>query len=503
MLSLISDRRTELVRCFIASTFLCGAIPTAEAFILGSPEFEPWQTTASGSRSGNGQAVTLTWSIIPDNTTTPGLNPPPVGSDFIDFLDDAYNIPNFQRTSDLTQREWFEVVEQPFERWSEISGINFVYEPNDDGTAIGAFGSGGGALGTRGDIRLGGRAIDGPSGTLAFAFLPSGSFSDGDVVFDTADTGFFSNPVANNLPLRQVIAHELGHSLGLEHVESNTDGLLLEPIISLGFDGPQLDEVRAAHFFFGDIHEQSNNNQGNETAALATSLGLLSSGVTRSIGTDADVPTQFISADATDFVSISNLDDTDFFSFTVDSPGRLDVTLTPHGGQFAQGSEGTVPTPFNADNRSNLSFDVIDTDGSTVLAAVNNGAAGISDVLEDLELADSGEYFIRITGAADTIQLYQLDLELMIAPTGDLNGDGIVDAGDFTAFASSFGSTAGGFADGNSDGVVNAADFTIFRDSISSASGVVLPVSAVPEPTTGLLVSLAAAAITFPRKRRR
>ena len=465
----------------------------AQAFILSNADFVPWRTTATGTRSEHGQPVTLTWSIVGDGTLTPGESTadPLVSSNLVSFLDGIFGgNPIGSNPNDLTRRPWFDEISQPFDRWEEISGINYVYEPNDDNLQLGGFA---GQLGVRGDIRLSGRNIDGAGSTLAFNFLPTSSAAGGDMVIDTSEFAFYSNSSNNFRPLRNVVVHELGHGLNLEHVVSSTDGLLLEPVINNSFDGPQLDEVRAAHFFYGDFNEKSFSGLGNGVASRATNLGLLTLGSTTSVGTDANVPSQLISQTATDFVSISNIDDTDFFSFTIPAAGLLDAELTPLGGVFTQAPEGGFPTTFDANSRSDLSLSIFDSDQTTLLATVNNGGVGESDTLVDLNLLDAGQYYARVTGAADTIQLYQLDLTLspLSFQEADFNEDFAVNELDLQILTTSLGNNSLGDADG--DGDTDGADFLLwqrqFDGSVSASSAL-----SVPEPTTVslLLVGLSA-----------
>ncbi|MEM6854757.1 MAG: hypothetical protein AAF593_10160, partial [Planctomycetota bacterium] len=73
---------------------------------------------------------------------------------------------------------------------------------------------------------------------------------------------------------------------------------------------------------------------------------------------------------------------------------------------------------------------------------------------------------------------------------GDYNGNGTVDAADYTVWADNFGSTTLLDADGNGNGVVDAADYTIWADNFgasnASAQGFVL----IPEPASLALLAL-------------
>ena len=139
--------------------------------------------------------------------------------------------------TDLTRQPWFHLFSDSFGRWSQLGGVNFVYEPHDDGVL---HPSSNGVLGVRGDIRIGGLNVDGAGSILAFTYLPT----DGsDMVVDTAEASYFgSNSDPNRLRLRNTMMHEIGHAFGLLHVDSSSS-LLMEPVIDTSFDGPQLDEV--------------------------------------------------------------------------------------------------------------------------------------------------------------------------------------------------------------------------------------------------------------------
>ena len=230
----------------------CGFIINADPTVP-----DPWLTTASGPARRQ-WAATITWSIVPDGTTVTnngGVATAP--SNLIAFLNSTFGGSSAQH--DLTQQPWFPILESTFNRWSELSGVTYLYEPHDDGALHPSLN---GQLGVRGDIRLGGINIDGPNGTLAFTYIPSGG---SDMVIDTADGTFFSDSSSNYLRFRNTVTHELGHSFGLEHVTSSRI-LLMEPFINTAFDGPQLDEVRGVQFFFGDANEKS-NGVGNNTAS--------------------------------------------------------------------------------------------------------------------------------------------------------------------------------------------------------------------------------------------
>ena len=484
----MTPRQTHLAFLITLSFLASAKLPVARAFII-FPGVNHWLTTASGTRTGNGEPVTLTWSIVPDGTPIIGFNafggtinygPSDLVSSFgLVFGTD----PNSSAPED---QPWFHFFADAFGRWSELSGATYTYEPNDDGVTIN---TSSGALGVRGDLRIGGAEVDGASNILAFNTFPN----NGDMVLDTDDGDFFSNATNGYRALRNTIMHEHGHGFGVRHVASTTDQLLMETAINLAFDGPQLDEVRAIQYYFGDANEKSNGGLGNDTTALATSLGTITPGSMVSVGADADVPTQFILPTTTDFVSIANLADTDFFSFSVSQASRLSAVLTPRGGQFTQAQPvaegGDTPTLFNASARSDLTLAIFDTNGTSMLDLANNTGLGGIETLADLELSEPGEYFARVTGGDDTIQLYELELSVLALYAADFDGDGDVDATDLGIWDAAYGTSDLGDAD--DDGDSDGADFLAWQEQYTGDLSPPLASSrAVPEPTSALLAVL-------------
>ena len=84
-------------------------------------------------------------------------------------------------------------------------------------------------------------------------------------------------------------------------------------------------------------------------------------------------------------------------------------------------------------------------------------------------------------------------------PPGDYNGDGQVNASDYTKWRETFGSTvtASSGADGNGNGTIDAADYVLWRKLVTSGSGAEIgsglnqSASPVPEPAAIALFTLA------------
>ncbi len=372
----------------------CFAPDTDEAYIqslyqrLGqTPGLSPfqfndgsrWQATVnSPAPLFQGDPTVITWSLIADGVSIAGFNGEPTSdSNLFAFLNGIY--PG-------GQAEWLPLFEAIFERWSEISGLRYVYEPNDDGAPLQNGNRPPGVAGVRGDIRIGGHFIDGNSNVLAYNFFPG---AGGEMVIDTGDA-FYNNTGNNSLGLRNVLTHEHGHGLGFSHVCPIQQTKLMEPFVTFAFDGPQLDDKLAVQRGYGDTLEH------NDTPGEATPTGSLDEN-------------GFAIVD----VSIDGLTDVDYYAFTVDVQGEIEVNLTPIGEVYSSGPQlgQSCPAGPNIDtlNFNDIGFDIVDSDGVTTLITVNDNGSGLAEELLDFELLP-GDYYIRVfPGPTDQVQLYEID----------------------------------------------------------------------------------------------
>lgn len=360
-----------------------------------------WTNTANGASGPLGSPISLTWSLMPDGASIDGIG----ASNLISFLDT--NLGSGPGGTDLTGRPWFPYFQESFDRWSELSGLTFSYEPHDDGVPHGNFP---GVLGTRGDIRIGGGFIDGDGAIAGYNFLPN----NGDMVLDTADVTLVTNPESNHLRFRTILMHELGHGLGFSHVNSADASFLMEAFFTYLFDGPQVDDIRGIHRAYGDALEKNNAGAGNDSYFNAISLGTLSDGLTVSIGTATDNGTSVL-PNETDFVSIDDNSDLDYYAFELSQTGVIEATLTPVGPTYLEGPLGGQQATVNAAAISNLGLAVFDTDGVRILGNANLNGPGVAEQIRNLTLGP-GRYFARVSGNADDVQLYRLDLTATFVP---------------------------------------------------------------------------------------
>jgi hypothetical protein len=84
---------------------------------------------------------------------------------------------------------------------------------------------------------------------------------------------------------------------------------------------------------------------------------------------------------------------------------------------------------------------------------------------------------------------------------GDYNNDTVVNQADYDLWKSSFG-TAGGLQNETASlGIADAADYTVWRDNLGAMPAGAGSLSAVPEPTSFVLVLVGLAGLTLGRRR--
>ncbi len=351
-----------------------------------------WTTTATdGSVPNEGTPVTLLWAYLPDGVTIPSSHSGEATSPSIlnAVFDTAFTSPS----------TWKNKINNAFVRWDNILGSTYINVAYDDGAS---FPSSAGVVGTRADIRIGGHPIDGPSNILAYNFFPN----TGDMVLDTDDYGYYSNPSNNYKALKNTVMHEHGHGMGLGHVTPLDLTKLMEAIASLSQPlGPQDDDTRGGQRLYGDWLEP------NPDVASASNLG-------------AVVDTLVV-----DNLSIhKGTTDEDFYLVTMSSAG-IDIVVTPVGSTYDLGIDGgAAPTPISTDSINDLDVELYDNTGSTLLASATGGSFGATETISGAALPGAGDYIIRVfrkAGAGGGLQRYSLKVRAAVPSGIDLADRGV------------------------------------------------------------------------------
>ena len=181
--------------------------------------------TTPGDWGGPGAHVT--WSIM-----GPGLG-----------VQDPVSTVSLDGLSGITLANWQAQITAAFAAWSSVANITFS-QVADCNLAQSVCGTG--------HIRIGAHAFDGPSGVIAHGFFPpdNGGFAAGDIHLDSAELWKigFGGPGFN---IFQVMAHEIGHAIGLNHVPDGQTNALMNRFYTEAFSGPQADDIAGARFLYG------------------------------------------------------------------------------------------------------------------------------------------------------------------------------------------------------------------------------------------------------------
>ena len=193
--------------------------------------------------------------------------------------------------------------------------------------------------------------------------------------------------------------------------------------------------------------------------------------------------------------------------------GTVRGDLTAVGGIVAPGeSIGTLDVngDFALDPQATLQIEV--GGGSDLL-----NVTGDATLAGDLEVVLAGgtqpqlgqQFLIMIAGSvtdlglslsgphADNFELNVFSNTLILRSlfeglAGDFNGNGIVDVADYALWRNTLGQnvSAGQGADGNGNGVVDQADYDLWKTNFGNSNSQSSNLSAVPEPSTGILILL-------------
>jgi serralysin len=344
---------------------------------------------------GNGSPPsTITWSFVADGTQVPNLNNVYGASTLFSSMDSKFG---------GNRQLWISKFQQIFDRWAALTGTSYQRVTNngtdwDDGASFPGSGASSTPGATRGAVRISMRTLDVSGGVLAFNYYPS---SGGDMVIDSLDN--WQSSSGDYRFLRNTVAHEHGHGLGIAHVCPMNSSKLMEPALATAFDGPQQDDIRAGHRLYGDAYEPNNSS------AQAWNLGTVpfATTVTPSTITGTAVNNATLT-------SIYPLSDSDWYKFTVTEAALVNVVLSPRGSTYLDGVQNndgscTAGTNVNTLITGDLAATVYGTDGFTVLGTANTQPAGMTENINGLLLPGAGTYFVRVSASSlSNVQLYDV-----------------------------------------------------------------------------------------------
>ena len=303
-----------------------------------------------------------------------------------------------------------ELIRQTFAGWQFYSGLSYR-EVADDNVPQNQTVN---RVATRGDIRVGAYAFPGgQNGVLAYNAFPAPAsgvpITGGDMAINSAYfTGSSFNSASSNWRFfRNTVAHEHGHGTGFIHTVPCNSSKLMEPSIFTSQDMQRIDDIRGAQRNYGDRYE------GNNSAQNAHNLGNL---------TNRSVAEPFLSTNGqTGF----NNSDEDWFRFTIDSARPVTITVTPTGGTYSAGQQsggcsGSTGT-ITASQAGNLSLELRDAAGNTIIADATAGAAGVAETVT-LGSLPAGEYTVRVFDVGPNLAGNQIvQLYDMVVRVNNLN----------------------------------------------------------------------------------
>ncbi|MEM9753959.1 MAG: peptidylprolyl isomerase [Planctomycetota bacterium] len=236
---------------------------------------------------------------------------------------------------------------------------------------------------------------------------------------------------------------------------------------------------------------------------------------------DGDYTESFIHRLPTDFVAQGGgfawpADSENVISVPTDAPVANEPGLSNLEGTLAYAKLGGDPDSATSgwffslgDNSANLDFQ---NGGFTVFGRVVGNGMDVLDDINQLQVVNIGGAFSSLpvleSFTSPTVDredlLFVDEVQIRNFTPGDYNFDGSVTLADLATWQNQLGNslrivdqpaTTRMEADGNGDGVVDAADYTVWRDSFNAASA-----SAVPEPISAMLAALGVASVPLRRR---
>ena len=300
-----------------------GTFTIDQEFVLSNRK---WGGVVEGSAGG-----TVTWS-------------------FATVLNASGRVGFSQTLASFMPEGYEDVIRAAFATWSAVADIQFLEVSSDSANV---------------DIRLGGNAIDGSSGTLGTTFTTfSGTeILEVDIEFDTAESWVAGTSTFGTVGLQEVAIHEIGHAIGLDH-ETSADAIMA-PFIG-DITTLTADDIAGAQAIYG--------------AASQVTVGETFTG-----GSSAD--------------SLTGTDGND----TIDGGAGNDTLTGGEGDDVIDGGDGDLDVvSYQFDN----TMYTVDNSGGTITVSGPEGTDTLSNV-ERLTFANGTVRFDTDGNAGEVYRLYQ------------------------------------------------------------------------------------------------